>query len=148
MFHYELFKNLFYKGDIQLSFTHKFCELRSFPYSACVFYCSLWFPLLYVLLLHADGEHVKRYKNNRNLFCFILESLAQDLERKARQRENTEETGDSPVKSSLSDRSSYYKNSVLYSSATQSNNKNKNSVKFICRSSINNNRRKKNPAVK
>uniref|UniRef100_A0A336LKM6 CSON011449 protein n=1 Tax=Culicoides sonorensis TaxID=179676 RepID=A0A336LKM6_CULSO len=47
------------------------------------------------------------------------ESLAQDLERKARQqRENSEETGDSPVKSSLSDRSSYYKNSVLYSSAT------------------------------
>lgn len=66
-----------------------------------------------MLIVFFDLELLMSFKIN-----FFTESLAQDLERKARQRENSEETGDSPVKSSLSDRSSYYKNSVLYSSAT------------------------------
>lgn len=51
----------------------------------------------------------------RNIFSIQTESLAQEieLERKARQQ-----SGERDVKSPLQDRPNYYKNSVLFSSAT------------------------------
>lgn len=61
-----------------------------------------------------DGIRNKCIRNISFLFLFP-ESLAQEIEmeRKARQQ-----TGERDVKSPLQDRPNYYKNSVLFSSAT------------------------------
>lgn len=67
-------------------------------------------------LSSTPGTRCMKYCTFLYNFCLSTESLAQELEMERKSRQQAMERD---VKSPLSDRASYYKNSVLFSSATQ-----------------------------